>query len=101
MSLPPPETDYVQPPDPGAVEDAPAQAQAEIVASRRARRRAAVNARRVDVAIGVLAGIAVVVFVPGIALAGIIAVVVLLAVGLSLLYRRLRAGRAARSRGRR
>ena len=98
MSVPPPDTDYSQAPGPAALESAPPQARAAIAEPLRHDRRAALKARRVDVAIGVLAGVAAVLFVPGIALAGIGAIVVLAAVAISLVYRRRRARRAARSR---
>jgi hypothetical protein len=98
MSVPPPNIDYSQEPGGGALEGAPPPVRAAIAGPLRHSRRAALNARRVDVAIGVLAGVAAVLFVPGIALAGIGAVVVLAVVGISLLYRRLRARRTGRSR---
>ena len=102
MSVSRPETDYSEAPVPRGLEGAPPQPRAAIGGQlRHGRRGSVLSARRVDVAIGVLAGIAAVLFVPGIALAGIGAVVVLLAVGLSLIYRRLRARRGARSRRRR
>ena len=100
MSLPPPETDHSEPQPRAARESGLAQAPAGAAWAGR-RRRGIRGARRVDVAIGVLVGVLVVVFVPGIALAGIGAAVVLVLVGLSLLFRRMRARHAGRSRRRR
>ena len=98
MSVPPPDTDFSQAPAPAALEGAPPPVSSAIAEPLRRSRRAALNARRVDVAIGVLAGVLAILLVPGIALAGIGAVLVLAAIGIWLLYRRLRARRAARPR---
>jgi len=98
MSVTPHETDYSEPPPPQApLEDKVARAPAAGAWARGGRR----GARLLDVAIGVLAGVLAIVFVPGIALAGIGAVVVLLLVGLSLLYRRARFRHATRAHRRR
>jgi hypothetical protein len=64
---------------------------------RRARRRRR-GLRRLDIALGMIAGVIWIVFAPGIAIAGIIAVLVLALAGISLLFtrRRRRAGRGRR-----
>ena len=87
MTLPPPKTGYSEPPP------RPTAGAAGPVPLRRVRTRSRRRARdhRIDVAIGAVVGVIAVLVVPGIALAAIGAVVVLQLVGLSLLYRRIRA----------
>lgn len=98
MTLPPPETDRHERRRHAPAEDHPTL----LRGTGRPRRRAGSRSRRLDVAIGLLVGALAVVAVPGIALAGIGAAVVLLIVGLSLAYRRTRMrGRARRQRARR
>ena len=96
MTLPP-ETDYSEPRPRGTV----AGASIPLRSTRSQARRSHRGVRVLDVTIGLIAGVLAVALVPGIALAGIGAVIVLALAGLSLLFPRLRARRRARTLRRR